>query len=298
MTASPPNAFPAAGSIRLLWAQSLATPARGLALAREKDWLLAWDDTTVTLLNQAGRLQSQVRLHNSVGAATCADDGSAIAAVGSGGEVWWLAPDLSTRWERAVAGPGVTAALDPFGQYLAVADAKGGVTVFDRLGRNVCQVLSPRHFHYMTWVPGAPYLIGSSDFGLVACLDLAGRWVWRDGLVIHAGSLTVTGDGSVILLACFTEGLQRYNLAGKNEGRLAVVEPCRLAALSFDGSVILAAGLSNRLLLLDRAGQLLNFYSLDRPPDAIALSPLGDRAFAALPDGRVVGLDLHSVPPG
>ena len=131
--------------------------------------------------------------------------------------------------------------------------------------------------------------------GLVACLDLKGNWTWRDGLVVHIGSLAVSGNGDTVLLACFTEGLRRYTVTGKNLGRLAAAEPCRLAALSFDGRLVLAAGLSNRLLLLDAEGRTLAMHPLDQPATALALGALGEQAYAALPDGRVIALDLREL---
>src|SRR5947208_2219220 len=82
------------------------------------------------------------------------------------------------------------------------------------------------------------YLFGSADFGLVACYGLDGQQRWRDGLVQSSGALTVSGDGATILLACYTEGLQRYSLEGKNCGRVTTPEPCYLASMSFDGRLI------------------------------------------------------------
>jgi hypothetical protein len=146
--------------------------------------------------------------------------------------------------------------------------------------------------HFLAFVPQAPFVIGSADYGLVACFDLRGQCSWRDGLVAHVGSLAVSGDGERVELACFTEGLQRYTLAGRNRGRQQIGEPCRLAALSFDGQQTLAAGLSSRLLLLDRKGRALATHDLGSPATALALAALGDRAAVALADGRVMGFDV------
>jgi hypothetical protein len=259
--------------------------------------LLTWDEKDwLYLLNRRGKLQGQVRTAGRLVAACCADDGSAYAAVGGRGEIWWLAPDLMTTWESVVPKPAVAVAMDPFGQYLAVADAGGHLHLFDRKARPIFQVESPRPFHHLAFVPAAPFLLGSSDYGLVACLDLAGNWVWRDGLVAHIGALTVSGDGERIFLACFTEGLQHYTLTGKKQDRQATSEPCRLAALSFDGQLTLVAGLSGRLQLLDAEGRLVAAHALDKPPVAIALGALGDSATVALDDGRLIGLELAQVP--
>src|ERR1700739_4583939 len=86
------------------WSHALAHPPRGLVLAREKGWLLAWDSQDwLYLLNQAGERQSQMHSSANLAAAACADDGTAYVATGKQGEIWWLTPDLRARWERSVS---------------------------------------------------------------------------------------------------------------------------------------------------------------------------------------------------
>ena len=84
--------------------------------------------------------------------------------------------------------------------------------------------------HHLAFIPAVPFILGASDYGLAACFDLEGKLVWRDALVAHIGSLTVSGAGERVILACFTEGLQQYDLKGKNLGRKSLPEACRLAA--------------------------------------------------------------------
>jgi hypothetical protein len=278
----------------------VTTAARplGLALARERGVLLAWDDNQwVYLLNRKGERQGQRRCAGAVSAGGCADDGSAYAAAGGRGEVWWLAPDLMPRWERSVPGPALAVALDPFGQCLAVADARGHLSLFDRHGRQLARVQTPRPLCHLAFVPEAVRLLGCADLGLLACFDPAGRCLWREGLVAHIGALAVSGDGSRIALACFSEGLRIYSLSGRKEGGLAPPEPCRLAALTYDGARLLAGGMGNRLVLLDREGRTLDTLTLDGPAISLTLAALGEWAAVALADGRVLGVDLRPPAP-
>jgi hypothetical protein len=292
-SSSLPAPRPAPSVPQPLWTFHTVARPRGLALAREKGTLLAWDEHSwLYLLNRRGERQSQVRGAADLAAACCADDDSACAALGSGGEVWWLAPDLMPRWQRTLPSAPLAAALDPFGQYLAVSDARGHLHLFDRQGHAHFRVQTPRPLHHLAFVPEAPRLVGCADFGLVACFDPAGRCVWRDGLVAHVGSLTVSGDGARIVLACFTEGLRLYTLEGGKQGGRQLPEPCRIAAVSFDGSLTLAGGLGNRLLLLDREAKIVSELLLDNPAVALALAPLGDSAVVAQPDGRIVGFSI------
>jgi hypothetical protein len=284
---------PVAASVRPAWSLPVGGRLRGLSLAREKGWVLSWDDGSwLHLLGVSGARQGQVRLTGQIGAAAVADDGSVVAAGGIRGEVWWLAPDLSVRWQKSVPAKVVAVALDPFGQYAAVADAQGGLHFFDRHARSIARAQAPRPLHHLTFVPAAPYVLGSADYGLVACYDLAGHCSWRDGLVAHVGSLAVSGTGDAIVLACFSEGLQRYTLAGRNEGRQQLKEPCRLVALDFEGRSLVAAGLSHRLLLADRDGGVSCEHALDRAPVGLVVGALGRLAVVAFADGTIQGFDL------
>jgi hypothetical protein len=276
---------------RTLWSHRLLSRPLGLALAREKGWLLAWDQSDwLYLVNPRGERQGQWHAPAPLASAAAADDGSAFVALARDGRIWWLAPDCSIRWEQALDDAAVSAALDPFGQYLAIGDARGRLHFLDRLGRLVSRLESPRPLLHLAFVPAAPLLVGSADYGLVACLDLAGHWLWRDGLVAHVGSLAVSEDGTLVLLACFTEGLRGYAVNGRHPGRLALDEPCCRAALSFDGRQVFAADLNHRLLLVEPTGRLRAAHRLDLEPVALALSPLGDRGYVARADGTILCL--------
>jgi hypothetical protein len=281
--------------LRIAWSHTLPHSARGLALARERGWLLVWDDQNwLYLFNHAGAVQSQTHLAEGLVMAAVADDGSAYAAVGSKGEVYWLAPDLMPRWQKVLPNPAVAVALDPLGQYLAASDIKGRLRIYDRRGQAVCKVESPRPFHYLAFVPAAPVLVAAADYGLVAGLDLAGNWLWRDGLVAHVGSLAVTGDGASIALSCFSDGIHRYDLAGKRQEARTLAGPVRVACLSFDGSRLLAAFQSKQVHLLDGEARELGSLTVERSVVGLALGALADSAAVALSGGVILGVEVGS----
>jgi hypothetical protein len=289
----PPSPVPVRGVSRILWSQPIAVAPRGLALARENGWLLAWDEHQwLYLFNRLGHRQAQHRLPAPLTDVCAAGDSSAYAAVGSDGEVWWLAPDLMPRWERKVPHRALAVAMDPLGHYLAVADARGALYLFDRLGRTVSRGESPRSLHHLAFVPESPLLLGCADYGLLACFDLKGACVWREGLVVHIGGLGVSGDGEQIVLACYSEGLRRYSRKGRKLDHLPLAEPCSLVTLTYDGRGMLVAGLSHQLLRLDADGRPVCSYALEKPAAALALGAFGDEAFVACTGGPLLAFHL------
>jgi hypothetical protein len=260
----------------LLWSQNLGAGVRGLELAREKQWVLTWDQANwLHLFGQTGQRQGQIQAEGAIAAATCAEDGSAFAIAHSQVHIAWLNPDLSRRWQQTLLAPVGALAMDSLGNYVAVADQRGAVHVIDSAGKTVSQFQVPRPLQNMAFVSAAPWLVASADFGLVGALDLSGKWQWRDSPVSHVGGLSVNGDGSQLLLACFSEGLRRYGADGKNLGPLSVADACRLVVQSYDGSRILVADLGQRLHLVDANGTPLASHVSPQPVAAIAIGARG-----------------------
>lgn len=284
-------------SFKRSWSHALVAPCRGLSPAREQGSLLAWDDAQwLYLLNRRGQRQAQRHFPGALGVACCSDDGSAFVAAGNRGEVWWLAPDLATRWERSLGQAILAVAVDSYGQYFALADAASHLHLYNRLGEAIWKISLPRPLHHLVFATTSPLLFGSSDFGLVACFDLKGQWAWRDGLVAHVGSIAVNGSGDHLVLACYSEGVVRYGAAGKKLDTLTPAEPSRLVALSFDGDLVLAAGQTTTLFLFDSKGQTVLTHPLELPATALAYGGLGDFAVVGQSNGTLIGLELARAP--
>lgn len=273
------------------WSQRLQGPVQGVALAREADGILAWDQGNwLYLFNHAGQRQAQVRFPASILHAAYSDDGSAILALAAEG-FFWLGPDLSVRRQQPLANLPLALAVDPFGQYAVAADSRGHAQIFDHLGRKVAQLSLPRSFHHVAFVPAAPLIVGCADYGLVGCFDMHGELVWRNGLVAHVGGLAVAGDASNIVAACFSEGLQRYDLAGKDLGRVKTGQSCRLVSMSFDGRRLLLAGAGDSVELVDADGKELGNARVEQPT-AVALGALGDYAIVGSGSGTIRKLTI------
>ncbi|MHB1422558.1 MAG: outer membrane protein assembly factor BamB family protein [Gemmataceae bacterium] len=288
--------------MRLIWSQTVPDPPRGLLLARERETILAWDGRErLYLFNHAGTLQAQRTLPSAIAAAGCAEDGSAYAvAAAQPPLICWLAPDLTTRWQRALPQRATALAVEPLGRCVAVADASGTLHLIDARGRTLWQATTPRPLHHLAFVTEKQVLVGASDFGLVVCFGASGECLWRDGLVAHVGSLSVNGDGSCVVLPCFSDGLVRYSTASPEQQRISLGTPCHLAAVSYAGDCLLTAdcqvaGGTPALLCLRRDnGDIRDRVSLDAPATAIALGARGDFALVGLANGAILRFEEQS----
>jgi len=273
-----------------LWKQQLQNPIVGISLARETDVVLAWDASNwLYQFNHAGQRQAQVRFPTSIQAAA-ADDGSAIAVASTDG-LFWLAPDLSTRRREALSHAANCLAIDSFGKYAAIADGRNHVAVFDRLGGRVTKLTLPRSFHHLAFAAASALIVGAADYGLVGCFDLQGALRWRHGLVAHVGGISVAGTS--VLLACFSEGLQSYDLTGNNLGRLKGPESPCLLSTSFDGQVIVITGRDRSVTAMDAAGKAHGVHQVEQPVTALAMSALGDYVIIGDDGGALAKLAIH-----
>ncbi len=203
----------------------------------------------------------------------------------------WFAgwpPISAPRWQRPLPQRATALAVEPLGRCVAVADAGGTLHLIDARGQTLWQATTPRPLHHLAFVAEKPVLVGAADFGLVLCFGESGECLWRDGLVAHVGSLAVSGDGGCMLLACFSDGLYRYNTAGPQQQRIPLETACPLAALSYAGDGLLTADRQNRLFLRDDKGAIQDQVSLDSPAVALALGALGDYAVVGLASGAVL----------
>ncbi len=286
--------------VDLVWSQTVPAPLRGLRLARERGTILAWDGKDgLFLFDQAGKIQGQRPSPVPIASAGCAEDGSAYVLGGSQNPmVCWLAPDLATRWQRSLPQRVTAVAVEPLGRCVAVADAGCALRLMDAGGATLWQATTPRPLHHLAFVPEKTILVGAADFGLVLCFGAAGECLWRDGLVAHIGSLAVSGDGSAVLLACFSDGLYRYNASGPQQHRIPLDKPCHLAALSYDGATLLTADSQDSACLRDNKGASREPFNLPSPAVALALGALSDYAVLGLVNGAILhfGQPRLSVP--
>jgi hypothetical protein len=276
-----------------VWTQKLAG-LRGLALARERHWLLAWDGDQLSLWDAAGRCLTRKQAATTLAVACSADDGQAYAASGAEGQLWYLSDELRTRWETRLPARPLAVALSPLGEHLAAADAAGGLQLCDATGRRLWRTTVPRPLDRLAFIPEHPLLVGCAAAALVVCYDLTGRQAWRDSHVANFGSLSVTGNGDRIALACWSEGVCCWDRAGRKLPPLSGLGAVARVKQSYDGSRLLVEDPNHRVSLRKPSGELISECPLEARPVALALDALGRSVAAALADGTLLLLASQS----
>ena len=113
----------------------------------------------------------------------------------------------------------------------------------------------------------------------------------------NVGRLAVNGDGAMILASCFTHGIQRFDLKGRNEGSYHLGGTVSHAVPDFPGRTIAAATLEGELAIINSAGNVRWRTRLARPAIALEVDPLGRYVLYGHSTGEIVRLDLFGPGP-
>jgi hypothetical protein len=292
------------------WTMVTEAPLKGLAFAREAGRILAWDEgNQLYLLNSQGESLSYSRLTGRVTAGSISDEGTLIAFLEDADEprLLLLNADFDIEVERPAPSEASFVTIDPHGRYVAIGSRVGAVSFVNRFGRAAGRLETIQPIAHLCFVPDRPFLVGAAAFGMVVGAEIlasrsAGRLepeiLWQDRLTSNVGRLTVSGDGSMVLTSCFTHGIQRFDLRGRNEGSYHLGGTVSHAVPDFPGRTIAVSTLEGELAIMNAAGNVRWRTRLPRPVIALEIDPLGRYLIFGHSTGEVVRLDLFAPPPG
>ncbi|OJW12402.1 MAG: hypothetical protein BGO49_21160 [Planctomycetales bacterium 71-10] len=292
------------------WTVVTESPLKGMAFAREAGRVFAWDEgNQLYLLNAHGEMVSSTRSPSRILAGAISDDGSLAAVLCEHDEagLLLLSGDLEVQAERAAPPEASFVATDPYGRYVAVGSRLGAVQLVNRHGKAAGRIETIQPIAHLCFVPDRPFVVGAATFGMLAGVELGtsrtpGRLepevAWQDRLMSNVGRLTCSGDGSMVLASCFTHGVQRFDLNGRNEGSYHLGGTVSHAVPDFPGRTIVAATLEGELAVMNSAGNVRWRTRLDRPPIALEVDPLGRYAIHGRSTGEITRLDFFGPDPG
>ena len=291
------------------WTIVTESPLKGLAFAREAGRILAWDEgNQLYLLSAQGESLSFSRVPHRITAGAISDEGSLIALLGEGEDasLLLLNGDLHVEVERPAPTEASFLTIDPHGRYVAVGSRLGAVTFLNRFGRAAGRLETIQPVAHLCFLADRPFLVGAAAFGMLVGVEVlasrtSGRLepviAWQDRLMSNVGRLTVSGDGAMILASCFTHGIQRFDLKGRNEGSYHLGGTVSHAVPDFPGRTIAAATLEGELAIINSAGNVRWRTRLARPAIALEVDPLGRYVLYGHSTGEIVRLDLFGPDP-
>ncbi len=266
--------------------------------------ILAWDEgNQLYLLNTRGESQSFSRAPGPITAGAISDDGSLMALLveSSGAELLLLSGDFEVRLERPAPPESSFLTIDPHGRYVAIGGRQRALHLISRNGRPVGRLEVMEPLSHLCFIADRPLLIGAAAYGMVVGVALeSGRnadrldpeILWQDRLTSNVGRLAASGDGSIILASCFTLGIQRFDLRGRNEGSYHLGGTVSQAVSDFPGRTMAATTLEGDLAVLSPSGHVRWRTQLERPASALEIDPLGRYLIHGRATGEISRLDL------
>jgi hypothetical protein len=298
---------PARSSTRLdpspAWTVVTDAPLKGMALAREAGSVFAWDEADqLYRIDAQGQFQSVARAPGKIQAGAVSDDGSLVALLGEGSRLWLLDGDFELTHERAAIPDPLAIAVDPHGRYAAVSSKMNAVQFYSRHARLAGKFETRQPLASMVFVPDRLFMVATGAYGSIVGIammarangSLEGAIVWNEALMSSVGRLALTGDGQMILIACFTHGVQRYDIEGKSEGAYHLGGSAGHAVPDFAGRSIAVSTTEGELAILSGAGNVKWRTTLNRPAIALETDALGRYVVYGQATGEVVRLDLQS----
>ena len=285
------------------WRAVSDAPLLGMALAREANLLLTWDQAlAVCLYDGDGKRIRETRVPAPLLSARISDDGSRIALLIGGPRLMVLDNDLKPISDRPAITGATTLDIDPHAHFIVVATRQSDCQLYAFHGKPIGKFETKQPLSHVRFVPSIPMIVGASGYGTLVGVaieptapgaNLRAEVMWEERLLSNLGRLETTGDGSMILASCYNLGIQRYDIEGQNEGSYHCGGTALHAVPDFPGRLIAVATQEGELALLNRAGVVRWKDALGRPPVALELDALGRFLIYGLETGEICRLDIQ-----
>lgn len=279
---------------RPAWSFTTDAPLVALQLARETGEVLAADESGgLYLLSQQGQIETVSRGFRELRALAWCDTAEFGAVQTGTAAVSFFDRTLRQKWSLELPAPVLSLAIAPFGHYLAIGLEDTSTCIYDSRKKRVAIFRTPRPLRFLSFCVHEPSLIGAADHGVLCSYQINGAQNWQENLLSNVGGMCVAGDGSVILLATFTHGIQKFTEHGVRQGAYLLEGTAQQVAMSFVPERILSSTVERHLYWLNSNGDLRWGASPPEDVTAIVCGPLGDWAVCGFASGQLLQLDWH-----
>lgn len=273
------------------WAVATEAPLVAMQMGRETGEVLAADEAGgLYLINRAGNISRISRGPSPIRAIAWGDTGGGgIALVGSK-RLYWFNRALKFDKKVVLSDRALNVALDAHAEYAAVCLDTGQNLIFDSPRRPIHEFATHQPLAHLEFLVGEPAILGVSAYGMFYKFTFQGNEIWGENLWSDVGGLSVSGNGSTILLACFAHGIQRYKGNGESDGSYQLGETVSRISSSYNPYRMMVATVEQQLCWLNFQGQLL--WSAETPDRAVSIQcdPLGYGAVCGFESGQIIRL--------
>lgn len=267
------------------WSFRPDAPLARIAFARESGAFVCLDEAGhLYRIDRDGALGSVNRLRDELLEIAWSDTGNLGAAIVGDRGLMTLTGELKVRWTANLPEDILAIAVDPHGHYICATLADGGTIVFSSLKKKVASFETIRPLAHVKFIASEPVIMAAAEHGLLCCHTLGGEKLWDEQVLSNCGSLSVSGDGSRLMMASFTHGIQVFDDVGETVGAYMIDGTAAMAATSFSGDKVAACTLERQCFWIDEDGEPL--WLTELPEDAVdlAIDPLGDWMAVGLPE--------------
>lgn len=279
---------------RQSWSHPLEGRLTHAALAWETEEVLVADDAGgLYLFDRDGTLKHLTRGYAGLRDLAISADGERALVVFEDRNMALFDRNLRSLWTKPLYDTILGVALDPFARHMAFATAGGRLHIMTTTKREIAELELTRPVRHVRFAMTHPYLNVAAEDGLLASIDFWGRIDWEERLFTTAGDLAINGNGSMILLAGFAHGIQRYNADGNNQGTFVVNGSPSLVSTSFSGEEIACATLERQIFRIDRRGKVIWRGTTSDDIVSIGLGATGQSLVVGLAEAGISRLDWH-----
>lgn len=261
---------------------------RGLTLERESLSIVAWDDARhLYRLHPQGRLESETRLEDDIRLVACSDTGQRTFVLGTGLNLKIFDRSGKTLHQIPVPFDPRALAVDPFGDYIAIASSDARLAILNRAGKVIGRAETPQPYRHLSFVPATGQWVAAAEQGVVAGHDDKGNLLWKETMYSTIGNMAMDEAGRTVALAAFGYGVVRFDANGRREGAYQLPRPPHLVAIDFDGSKLVASSVDGYLIVLNYDGHILAERALAEKAIGIAMDPLSRFVVLAFASGEI-----------